>query len=227
MREILAHRFRGADLFLNKAGADVVAVDSDQAHAARGAFSRFGRFSGTRTSAACSATPARTAAPASRGSSRCVSRDGTPLVAARRSRKQLESLLAEVSSEGERAGQMDPAHDLEAGTVDETEIPAGGAEQRAERDAMDLLVDLQRPDGRQHVPVEHAYCLEAKPALNQRERFHQHVIRAEERLARLEKLAPHASGRRMMLVVCVEHREERRRIDEDAHPRYASSRYRS
>jgi ribonuclease VapC len=38
-----AEGLRAFDLFLSKAGAEIVSVDSEQAHAARRAFSRFGK----------------------------------------------------------------------------------------------------------------------------------------------------------------------------------------
>lgn len=123
-------------------------------------------------------------------------------------RKHLESLLGEMRIECEGSDETRPAHDLEAGAVDETQIAPAGGQQGANGRPMDVRIDPQRFDDCPHVAIEDANGVHAEPPLDQRIDLHEHVIRAEEGLVCLHQLAPSRGGRRMMLVIPIEHGEQ-------------------
>ncbi len=138
--------------------------------------------------------------------------------------KALKALLSEVLIKGKCLPDSEAAHDVEAGTVNKTELATAGGQESLDGSSMIILFDPNGTYNRLDLFLQRSDCRYSQPVLKEGYGFKQDVIRANDiSIARRQSFQ---SVKRMLMisVPVIKNGVEGRCIDENAHDSYASAR---
>jgi hypothetical protein len=135
---------------------------------------------------------------------------------------ELETSLREVVVEGEDSVDPMVTHHFEARPVDQGHAALLAGDEGGRRSPMQVLVYPGQLDGGKEIIEEGPQGSWPEAPLHERGALNHHVVVCHEEVV-LERPGERFRGGRMVLVIPVEERIHRRRVDEDRHPWYARS----
>ena len=135
-----------------------------------------------------------------------------------------ETVLGEVPVVGERVGDAEAAHELEARAVDQAEPPLAGEELRRGRSVVQRPFDVEHRDAAEDLHGEDAQRLHAEAPLHEGVRLQDDVVRGGELRLGVREPRPRVHRPLVPVVVCVQEGEKGRCVHEDGHPAPSPSR---